>query len=286
MQEKKYNNIIDYTLEHEQSDDCLAVARAIFNNMGVSLPNGDIKTVYKIIKTNNYMGWRSCIMQEAQQSADKGVPAIGISENKIIVLRATDHSDPIKELSTVMTLSENTSAYAVEGLEYYSYDNRSSVDNNPYVDIPQTGNIGTIISYMGYHKITATDSNQYKLKEHSRSHGRYSCAQPEYYAQIDGRIVIATKRNIGDQLPLTIGDYVQVRFKTDTGYVKNYDCIIGDFKGNDAPNIWGHYDGAGVVEVVYHDYNPPSCYNENKNNPWGRGRVIRVTKVGNYGNYT
>ncbi len=129
-------------------------------------------------------------------------------------------------------------------------------------------------------------SNQYKLKRHAQNNGRYSYSYPEYFAQIDGRIVIATKPNIGNQLPLSIGDYVQVRFKTNSGYIRNYDCIIGDFKGADAPNIWGHYDGQGVVEVVYHNYNPPSGYNANANNPWGLGRVIRITKVGNYGNFT
>ena len=34
------------------------------------------------------------------------------------------------------------------------------------------------------------------------------------------------------------------------------------------------------------DYPPPAGYNANKNNPWGSGRVIRVTKVGRYGNYS
>lgn len=78
---------------------------------------------------------------------------------------------------------------------------------------------------------------------------------------------------------------MQVKFKSSSGYIRNYDCIIGDFKGADAPNIGGHYDGQGVVEIVYHNYNPPSGYNANANNPWGSGRVIRITKVGRYGNF-
>lgn len=84
---------------------------------------------------------------------------------------------------------------------------------------------------------------------------------------------------------ISIGDYVEVKFKTSSGDVHDYDCIIGDFKGADAPNIWGYYDGQGVVEVVYHDYDPPEGYDENKNNPWGSGRVIRITKVGRYGDF-
>ena len=35
-------------------------------------------------------------------------------------------------------------------------------------------------------------------------------------------------------------------------------------------------------QVIYHDYNPPTGYNKNINNPWGKGRVIRITIAGNY----
>lgn len=156
---------------------------------------------------------------------------------------------------------------------------------NPYVDIPQDGNLGTVISYMGYHLITAKSSNQYKLKQHSMNNNRYNYSNPEYYATIDGRMLIATKPNIGNKLSLTIGDYVDVVFKSTSGDVSTKKCIIGDFKGSDAPNPWGHYEGQGVVEIIYHNYSPPSGYMPNKNNPWGSGRVTRITKVGSYGNY-
>ena len=59
MNKKQYNNVIENTLKHEQSEDSLGTARAIFNNMGVALPQGDMKTVYETIKTDNYMGWKS-----------------------------------------------------------------------------------------------------------------------------------------------------------------------------------------------------------------------------------
>lgn len=124
MNKKQYNNVIDWTVNHEQSaqtEDGLGTARAIFNNMGVALPNGDVKEVYETIKTDNYMGWKSCTMQEAQQAADNGVAAIGISEDRIVVLCANDEEEPVTKTASVMTLSENTSAYAVDGLAYYSY---------------------------------------------------------------------------------------------------------------------------------------------------------------------
>lgn len=124
MNKKQYNNVIDYTLKHEQSaqtEDSLTTARAVFDNMGVALPQGDNKTVYETIKTNNYMGWKSCTMQEAQAAANNGVAAIGISEDRIVVLSAIDEEQPVAQTASVMTLDENTSAFAVEGMRYYSY---------------------------------------------------------------------------------------------------------------------------------------------------------------------
>ena len=125
MNKKQYNHVIDWTLKHEasaQTDDSLATARAIFDNMGVALPQGDMKTVYETIKAENYMGWKSCTMQEAQEAANNGTAAIGISEDKIIVLSATDEEEPVAQTASVMTLDENTSAYAVDGLRYYAYN--------------------------------------------------------------------------------------------------------------------------------------------------------------------
>lgn len=121
MNKKQYNNVIENTLKHEQTEDSLSTARAIFDNMGVALPQGDMKTVYETIKTDNYMGWKSCTMQEAQAAADNGTAAIGISEDKIIVLSANDEEQPVTKTASVMTLDENTSAFEVDGLEYYTY---------------------------------------------------------------------------------------------------------------------------------------------------------------------
>ena len=126
MNNKQYNNVIEHTLKHEQTDDSLSTARAIFDNMGVALPQGDIKTVYETITTDNYMGWKSCTMQEAQDAANNGTAAIGISEDKIVVLSAKDEEQPVAQTASVMTLDENTSAYSVAGLEYYTYSYNST----------------------------------------------------------------------------------------------------------------------------------------------------------------
>ena len=125
MNKKQYNNVIEHTLKCEpsaQTDDSFATARAIFDNIGVALPQGDIKTVYETISTDNYMGWKSCTMQEAQAAADNGTAAIGISKDKIVVLSANDQEQPVAQTASVMTLDENTSAFAVEGMRYYAYN--------------------------------------------------------------------------------------------------------------------------------------------------------------------
>ena len=130
MNKKQYNNIIDHTLKHEHTEDSLSTARAIFNNMGVALPNGDMKTVYETIETDNYMGWKACSMQEAQEAADNGTAAIGIGEDRIVVLAGTDEEEPVAQTTEVMTITDSTPAVAVAGLQYYSYGSGTTTNYN------------------------------------------------------------------------------------------------------------------------------------------------------------
>ncbi len=140
---------------------------------------------------------------------------------------------------------------------------------------------GTTISYMGHHLIKAKSSDQYKLKARAKKDKKYKKKKPEYYAMIDNRILIATKANIGNKLKVSVGDYVNVKFKKSKAKkTVTYKCMIGDIKGADADNSWGHYGGQGVVEIIYHDYNPPKGYKKNKNNPWGKGKVTKIIKTG------
>ena len=146
MDKKQYNNVIVHTLKHElsaQTEDSLAIARAIFNNMGVALPQGDIKHVYEVIKSDDYMGWKSCRSEEAQEAANNGTAAIGISEDRIVVLAAVDEEEPVAETATVMTLSEET---LDDEMNYYTYSvtatrpslygwaGRYRYINDPYVE--------------------------------------------------------------------------------------------------------------------------------------------------------
>ncbi len=159
MNKKQYNNVIENTLKHElsaQTDDSLATARAIFDNMGVALPQGDMKTVYETIKTDNYMGWKSCTMQEAQAAADNGTAAIGISEDKIVVISANDEEQPVAQTASVMSLDENTSAYAVAGLEYYSYGYGTTNYNPLYFS---NSNLNVNVGWTGYNTLYGASSS-------------------------------------------------------------------------------------------------------------------------------
>ena len=96
--------------------------------LGVALPQGGIKEVFEIIKSDVYMSWRACTMKEAQAAADQGIAAIGISDKRILVLSANDEEQHVTQTASVMTLDENTSAYAVEGMRYYSYSYGSTTE--------------------------------------------------------------------------------------------------------------------------------------------------------------
>ena len=60
MNKEMYNNVIEHTLKRKPLGDPLSTARAIFDNPGVVLPNGDLGSVYNTIKTGKYMGWKRC----------------------------------------------------------------------------------------------------------------------------------------------------------------------------------------------------------------------------------
>ena len=293
MDKKQYNNVIDWTLKHgaqAQSEDSLQVTRAICNELGVALPQGDLAQVAEVLATDDYMGWKACTQEEAQEAVNNGIPAIGISDDQIVMLVAEDEEQLVCNAVAVMMLNENNASYAMNGLQYYVYGGGSTetiAPQYPYVDIPQDGQIGTCITFMGYHKTKSTTAPEGKLKIHANKHNRYSIANPEYYAMIDGRMVIATKASIGGNFPVSIGDYLDVTFEEkETGAIKVYPCIMGETKEKGAEdNPWGHDGGQSVVEMVYHDYSPPSGYNACRNNPWGKGRTKRITKVGNYGNF-
>lgn len=133
MNKEQYNNVINRTLANEpaaQTEDSLTTARAIFNNMGVAIPNGSMKEVYETIKTDDYMGWRACTYEEAQQAANAGVAAIGINDSQIVVLTAQNGEEDAARSAPEVFAHEEISVAGGTELEYYAYSAGTTVNNS------------------------------------------------------------------------------------------------------------------------------------------------------------
>ncbi|MGN1371613.1 MAG: hypothetical protein ACI4XM_05010 [Candidatus Coprovivens sp.] len=131
--------------------------------------------------------------------------------------------------------------------------------------------LGDVHSYMGWQCITATSSNQYKLREAAGMN-----FDSEGFAKIGDRYVVATTTTFGN-----VGDYIDV-YQEDGSVIK---CIIGDIKNqNDAGcTKWGHNNGDCVVEFVV---DKDSWYGTDKtpnglHPEWNQN----ITKIINKGNY-
>ena len=255
MNKKQYNNVIENTLKHEQSEDSLGTARAIFNNMGVALPQGDIKTVYETISTDNYMGWKSCTMQEAQAAADNGTAAIGISEDRIVVLSANDEEQPVAHTASVMTLDENTSAFAVEGMRYYSYGygDTNRITINGWLDLYTSPSISGRTVYMpsGCNPNTwyafegLSNINYYARLAIGNTNSVYRGSKGELYDK-DGRYWVAVGPKVMNPShsnsatvtadEMNYGSRIEVKLKHSSGKIYYFRAIVGDCKNHTYPN--------------------------------------------------
>ena len=139
-------------------------------------------------------------------------------------------------------------------------------------DIPE--GLGRIHTYMGWQKVTNTNSQQYAFRKAAGM-----TFDPEGFAVVDNRYVIACTDTFGQ-----IGDYIDFYQEDGT----RIPCIIGDLKNqNDIGcNEWGHMNGACIVEFVVDQNtwygighaNPgtASCHPE-----WGQN-IVRAEKSGSF----
>lgn len=294
MNRKQYNNIIAQTLQHElseQTEDALNTARAIFKNMGVALPQGDMGQVFETISTDNYMGWRSCTAKEAQEAADNGTAAIGISADRIVVLSAADEEEPVAETAGVMTLSESSSAYAVSDLSFYAYS-YGSTTSNPYILVNgwlrlyssptvscggRTVNIPTVASYTG--------SDGY----------RYQFTNKNYWWSFEGLndITSAAKKqlaSLGQSTVVNIGSHGEL-----TDVNGRYWMAVGpnvvnpNHTGSQMPTPSEMY-GKGILDVVVKNsagtkYYIPAIAGDTKVHTWSNG-IIQTWKSYTSGSFT
>ena len=294
MNKKQYNNVIENTLKHEQTEDSLSTARAVFDNMGIALPQGDIKAVYETIKTDNYMGWKSCTMQEAQEAANNGKAAIGISEDRIVVLSANDEEQPVAQTASVMTLDENTSAFAVDGLQYYSYSYGSTgqggcgTTTTPYILVNgwlklytsptvcrcgRTVNIPNVASFAGSDGYCYQFTNKNYWYSYENPYKNTGYINPYARQQISslGKTVTV---NIG-----SCGEYTDENGRYWMAVGPN--VVNPNHQPNETPTALEMY-GTGVLDVVVKDssgkkYYIPAVVGDTKYHTWSNG-VIQTFK--------
>ena len=129
MTGKEYRSVVDWTVKKcsERSDKPIDTVRAVCKNLGAELPEGDVREISEVLKTNDYMGWRSCSINDAKFCAEIGVTAIGIDDDRIVII--TDKADKnnssmLTKNSTddiIMTVTDETPALAVGNMQFYSY---------------------------------------------------------------------------------------------------------------------------------------------------------------------
>ena len=124
MNKEQYNTIIENAVMFEFNDNCdsgLSMVKSILILMGIPLPHGTLRDVFNILRTNNYMSWRLCTFQEAQNLANNGVPAIGVSTNKISILKEASEESPVIKSEKVISLTESTDVFSVSDMLFYAY---------------------------------------------------------------------------------------------------------------------------------------------------------------------
>lgn len=124
MNNKQYNNVIEKTAKLSETDlnDNLSLTRDTLNNMGVPLPQGELKEVSEILSTNDYMYWRACTAEEAQQFANKGIATIAVGDTDIMVVAAIDSDEGIGATA----YSERSVCMEADQYNYYTYCASSS----------------------------------------------------------------------------------------------------------------------------------------------------------------
>ncbi len=128
MNSKQYKNIIEWTLNNSKMDSTnnhLDIIKNIFKNMGISIPHGDYSEIYRIIGSNDYMGWRLCTYNEAQNFANNGIPVIGINENSMVVISPNEEK-LLTNWKCDDIITNDMNSLNGKNLSYYSYQAMST----------------------------------------------------------------------------------------------------------------------------------------------------------------
>lgn len=131
MNGAQYKNIIKWTLAFgkiPEDADSQSLVRTICMNLGVAYPHGNIKEVMRILSGKRFLGWTHATAEEAQRFADLGVAAIGICEDKVVMICPddklfilTDRPEPAKAQNEYVKHIGDISPEEREKLKFYTY---------------------------------------------------------------------------------------------------------------------------------------------------------------------
>ena len=123
-----YNNVISWALLHDKPEkqDSLSITRHVLSKLGIALPQGDLEHINDTLKSNDYMGWRKCSLEEALEAVENGIAAIGINDRRIVILmKATDSVDILRltdnKKSAILKLKGDNLTDFPEDLSLYAH---------------------------------------------------------------------------------------------------------------------------------------------------------------------
>lgn len=71
----------------EAKANSVTAANEILKNSGVPFLNKDCADIRETLIGNDYMGWEECTGAEAQSMANNGFAAIGINNDKVVIIK-------------------------------------------------------------------------------------------------------------------------------------------------------------------------------------------------------
>ena len=126
MRKEQYDGIINNVLNDMPSVICKSdfqIVKNILNKMGIPLPTGDLQNVFSIVHSNCYMGWRLCTLKKAFSFANKGIAAIGLNKERIVILKGSDEQEQNASNTAVLTFEKLTNWSSLEdAMDYYGND--------------------------------------------------------------------------------------------------------------------------------------------------------------------
>ena len=108
MTASQYKNIVQWTLWQNNfpaDTPSLTVARKLFKNLGISVPQGNsTEQILPILNANSFLGWRHNSWEDAQKYADIGIVSIGIDNQNIIILLPSQEIPILTNISDVISV--------------------------------------------------------------------------------------------------------------------------------------------------------------------------------------